>query len=212
MNPSTVNNSIILVPSYRYIEPETDEQLRKLEALGWQVERRFGMSAIDGARAQLATWAFIRGYDWLYWIDGDTDFDVQSFLTLSAWNEALCCIPYSIKGSGGLIAVKGQVDEFTRGIVELEAAGFGFIKTHHSIYAKMSDGLPMCQQSPGSVEPLIPFFQPRWWKEADGREVYYGEDYSFCLHARSLGFKLYANFDVEIGHIGRWSFRVRDPL
>lgn len=215
MNPSTVDNSIVLVPTYRFIEPETDVSLKRIEALGWKVERRFGMSSIDGARAQMASWAFLRGYEWLYWIDADTDFDPQDFVSLSVWNEAFCCAPYSIKGSGGLIAARssGVINEMTRGSVELEAAGFGFMKTHHSIYARMAERLPVCQQTPDAAEqPLIPFFQPRWWKEPDGRSVYYGEDFSFCLHARQLGFKLYGNFDIQIGHIGRWAFRIRDPL
>ncbi len=214
MNPSTIDNSIILVPTYKAIEPETEASLKKLEALGWKVERRFGMAAIDGARAMMATWAFMRGYEWLFWIDSDIEFDVQNFVTLAEWDEALCCAPYAIKGSGGMIAARADhwLDCTTAGIVELEAAGFGFMKTHASVYIRMAQTLPTCQQASGNVEKLIPFFQPRWWKENDGRSVYYGEDYSFCLHARQLGFKLYGNFDIEIGHIGRWSFRIRDPL
>lgn len=214
MNHSTPDNSIILVPTYRAIEPDTDESLKKLEALGWKVERRRGCSAVDMARAKMATWAYLRGYEWLYWIDSDMDFDVQDFLALVAWNEPLCCVPYAIKGSGGLIAVRSSepVESITRGIIELEAAGFGFMKTHNSIYSRMCEVIPVCRQSPDSNEILIPFFQPRWWNEEDGRSVYYGEDFSFCLHARSLGFKLLANFDVEIGHIGQWAFRIRDPL
>ncbi len=210
MNPSTIDNSIILVPTYKAIEPETEESLKKLEALGWKVERRFGMAAIDGARALMATWAIVRGYEWLYWIDSDIEFDVQNFVSLVEWHEALCCAPYAIKQSGGLIAARasGVLD----GIVELEAAGFGFMKSHCSVYIRMAEKLPTCQQTVGSSERLIPFFQPRWWKEDDGRSVYYGEDYSFCLHARQLGFKLYGNFDNEIGHIGRWAFRIKDPL
>lgn len=214
MNPSTIDNSIILVPTYRTIEPETDESLKKLEALGWKVERRYGMPSIDGARAMMATYAFMRGHEWLYWIDSDMQFEVADFIGLVEMHHSLCCVPYAIKGSGGMISARAPIilDHNTRGIVELDAAGFGFMKTHASIYIRMAEVLPACQQANGNVERMIPFFQPRWWKEEDGRSVYYGEDYSFCLHAKQLGFKLLANFDIEIGHIGRWAFRIRDPL
>lgn len=208
-----MENAIILVPTYKYIEPETEESLKALEARGWKVERRFGYSAVDGARARMATWAFLRGYEWLYWIDSDMQFDVQDFLALANRDEKFCCIPYANKTSGGIIAVKDHfVDAGTRGLVEVQACGFGFVKTHNSIYARMAEVIPVCHQSSDMSDPLIPFFQPRWWKETDGRDVYYQEDFSFCLHARALGFKLYADFDVEIGHIGRWAFRIREPL
>jgi hypothetical protein len=214
MNPSTIDNSIILVPTYRAIEPETDEALKKLEAIGWRVERRYGMASIDGARAMMATWAFMRGYEWIYWIDSDILFEVADFVKLADWQEPFCCAPYAIKGSGGMVAARAAIhlDHTTTGLVELEAAGFGFIKTHCSVYVRMAQLLPTCQQAAGNAEKLIPFFQPRWWKEEDGRSVYYGEDYSFCLHAKQLGFKLYGDFDIQIGHIGRWAFRIRDPL
>lgn len=205
--------SVILVPTYRYIEPETESALRELERRGFEVWRRFGFSAVDGARAKLATEAYFAGREWLYWIDSDMHFRVSDFLQLEAHNRSLCCAPYSMKGAGGRIAVKGFVTEKSRGLTEVEAAGFGFMKTHRSIYdAMIKDGLPLCVQDPDGGRKLYPFFQPRWWREADGRDVYYGEDFSFCLHARQLGFQLFADFDIQIGHIGSWSFKIRQPL
>ncbi len=206
-------NSVILVPTYRYLEPETLNSLGALSREGWNVVIRHGCSAIDQARAIMATDAFLKGFDWLYWIDSDMAFGTYHFDRLVQWDEPLCCAPYAIKSSGGMIAVRpANFDSETRGKVEIEAAGFGFMKTHRSIYDRMTSELPVCSQDSRGDKPLIPFFQPRWWSEPDGRTVYLGEDYSFCLHAKQLGFKLLADFDLDVGHIGRWDFRIRDPL
>ncbi len=214
MNPATLENSIILVPVYKYLERETDIALRELEELGWTVRREYGCSAIDQARATLASQSYFRGIEWLFWIDADQDFTLQNFLRLAKLEELFCCAPYSHKMGGGYICVNHEsVNAQTRGLVEVQAAGFGFMKTHRRIYDMMrEDGLPVCYQVADRRDnPLVPFFQPRVWVR-DGRNVYYGEDYSFCMHARKLGFKLIADFDNQIGHIGRWSFRIREPL
>lgn len=207
--------SVILVPTYHSIERETEESLKKLEAKGWEVWRRFGCSAVDMARARIATDAFLRGYEWLYWVDSDIQFRPDQFEALAAHPDRFCCAPYAQKQSGGHINIKGKdINQESRGFFEVEACGFGFVKTHVSIYQDMIEvsKLPLCQQVPGDRQPLFPFFQPRWWQETDGRQVYYGEDYSFCLHARSLGFTLMADFDIELGHIGKWAFTIRNPL
>lgn len=207
MTPST---SVVLVPTYQHLERETEEMLRQVERRGFHVERRFGMSAIDQARAHMATWALQRGFETIFWVDSDIHFQLSDFLRLAEHKEEFCCVPYRIKQAGGMLAIKGEADSDTRGTVEIEAAGFGFMKTSRAIYVRMGQELPVCIQDANRRNMLIPFFQPRWWKQPDGRDVYYGEDFSFCLHARELGFKLYADFDIQIGHIGRWAYRVRE--
>lgn len=207
MNP---HSSVILCPTYRGVEPETRVELEKLQKRGYKVEERYGDSEISSARARMATLAIIQGYEWLYWIDSDIQFRSYDFDRLEAWGGKFSCGPYAIKGKTGAIAVLGA-DSESKGLVQVEAAGFGFMKTHRSIYEAMMKVLPTCQQSPGG-QPLIPFFQPRWWKRPDGRNVYYGEDYSFCLHAAELGFQLMANFDIRLGHIGRYAYKIGEKL
>lgn len=192
--------------------------LNELEKRGWQVECRYGMSSIDGARARLATWAVLRGYKWLFWIDGDIGFSAAQFLQFAEdTGQQFECVPYMMKSKNAHAAVAGypdgpDINRRTRGKFRIQAAGFGFMKTHRAIYeAMIDDGLPTCQNNPNGP-PIIPFFQPRWWPALDGsnRQAYYGEDYSFCLHAEKLGFQLIANFDIDIMHIGRYGYRIRE--
>ena len=213
-----VERSIVIVPAYRSIEHETDAELRLIEKLGIRVERFFGNSAIDQARSLAASWMLTRpqGYEDIYWIDSDIHFELSDFHALVE-GPMFGCLPYQTKMPHGGIAVlplEGEdVDSSTRGMKELRACGFGFVKTHRSIFEAMSSKVGVCQNSPGA-RPLWPFFQPSVWKLPDmsGRSCYYGEDYSFCLRARELGFKLFGNFDRNLGHIGRYAYRIGESF
>lgn len=39
---------------------------------------------------------------------------------------------------------------------------------------------------------------------------YLSEDYAFCYRARALGFKVYADTSINLGHIGKQIFSIRD--
>lgn len=213
-----IERSIVIVPAYRYIEPETEAGLRAVEKLGIKVERRFGNSAIDQARNQAASWVLTRpqGYEDIFWIDSDTHFDVDDF-TVLAGGPSFSFIPYQTKVANGGIAampMRGQVfDRASSGWLEARACGFGFVKTHRSIFDALIQTVPMYQNSP-EARPNWAFFQPAIWELTDfaPRKCYYGEDFSFCFRAREAGFKLMGNFDRNIGHIGRYAYRIQDAI
>jgi len=223
-------NTVILTPCYRYLEPETGQGLVELKQRGWTSHVGYGFSAIDGARSVLASWALRQGFENLFWIDSDIGFTWRDFELVAQSPERFCCGPYMNKqaqGSIGVLPLDGDViDRTTRGVRQIRGAGFGFMKTHRSIYEAMikgrrgaddngtsaSDGfavepVPPCENAAGQP-PFWPFFQPRISGSKPTRQ-YYGEDLSFCLLAEKLGFKLYANFDTDLMHIGRYGFRWR---
>ncbi len=224
------SNTVILVPCYKYLEPETEQGLVELKRRGWTAEVRHGLAAIDAARSIMASWALQQGYENLFWIDSDIGFTWRDFQLVAQFPDRFCCGPYMLKQMQGGIAVMpldGEVvDCTTRGVKQIRGAGFGFMKTHRSIYEAMIKGLPRtdlngttvspgfivepvpaCEDSHGQ-SPLWPFFQPRIF-EINGKKGYYGEDFSFCLLAERLGFRLYADFDTDLVHIGRHGYRWR---
>ena len=223
-------NTVILVPCYKYLEPETEQALVELKRRGWTLEVRYGFAAIDAARSIMASWALHQGFENLFWIDSDIGFTWRDFQSVAQSPERFCCGPYMVKqmqGSIGVLPREGEViDCTTRGVRQIRGAGFGFMKTHKSIYEAMTKGLPRTDDNGTTVldgfkvepvptchefrdqPPFWPFFQPRVF-EINGFNRYYGEDYSFCLLAEKLGFKLFANFDTDLVHIGRYGFRWR---
>ncbi len=208
MSSCRPENTIILTPCYHALERETLEGIQGLQARGWTSRVMYGHSAIDGARAQMASAAILEGYDYLFWIDADMVFTYRDFQQVAQGIDDFCCAPYMTKNPQGPLALldfEEQTDRTTRGIKRIKASGFGFIKTPATIYRKMMHEIKACQNVPNG-NAFWPFFQPRTF-DVEDRIAYYGEDYSFCLWAEQLGFKLYANFDTEVGHIGRYAYR-----
>lgn len=191
---------IVLVPAYRYIEPETESGLRELERRGVRVERRHGFSAVDKARAYMATWAYFSGFKRLLWIDSDVTFRAADAEKLLAGNEKFACGVYAVKNDSGQMAARPD-----QGL-----AGFGFMLTDSEILTAMAAVLPVCQQTNDSNSQVIPFFLPGIVPHPEReRPIYYGEDYCFCYRAAELGFKLHVDFSIRLGHVGPYKYMVK---
>lgn len=202
VNPENRSTWIVLVPTYRYIEPECESGLRELERRGVRVERRYGHSAIDRARSYLATWAYLTGFQQIMWIDSDVSFRPSDAEKLLASPEKLICGVYALKNDSGVAASNGE-----------NLAGMGFMKTHWDIYDAMRHSLPLCQQSDSPNSLMYPFFQPRWWPHLTrDKPIYYGEDYSFQLHAAELNFPLVIDRDIQLGHVGPYRYMIKDQI
>lgn len=202
------DNTIILVPCYKALEIPTQEGILELQSKGWTVEVKYGHSAVDQARNVMASSALQRGYENTFWIDSDIAFTYRDFSMVAESPDRFVCAPYMIKAMQGIIAVMGPEDytRETRGVKQVLAAGFGFMKVHRSIYTSMIDSgvMPTCQNAPNS-QPFWPFFQP-FVTEIDGFNKYYGEDYSFCIRANQHKHKLWCNFDTRVRHVGSYAF------
>jgi hypothetical protein len=132
------------------------------------------------------------------WIDADVSFRPSDAEKLLASPEKLICGLYALKNDSGLPASNG-----------VNLAGMGFMKTHWDIFDRMRQVLPLCQQDSSPHSLLYPFFQPRWWPHPEREKpIYYGEDYSFQLHAAELGFPLVIDSDITLGHVGPHRYMV----
>jgi hypothetical protein len=87
-----------------------------------------------------------------------------------------------------------RVDDYPRGsIVSCDATGAGFLLIHRDV-----------------CETILNLFSRRWAPDPwflqglgtlDGAEI--GEDISFCLRARNLGWKVVVHTGIEVGHMKR---------
>ncbi len=75
------------------------------------------------------------------------------------------------------IGLQNQEGIEGRGIVEVDAVGFGFVAIKTEVFRKVP--------------------QP-WFSWTTGK---FGEDMSFCLKAKEHGFKVFAHTDLDIGHM-----------
>lgn len=199
------NSVVILVPVGGSIEPATDEALRKLEAMGYAVWRRYGWSAIDQGRCAMAQEALDKGFEHLFWIDSDVTFwpqDVQKIINLGL---LFVSAPYSVKGWPVLTTQfkdKNVKLGEEGGLYEVNYAATGFMYTHRSVYEKMAKNLNMEKVKIwGGQYNVCPYFFPIL---IDGE--YLGEDFAFCHRLKQIGIKLFCDTRIKLAHIGKYSY------
>lgn len=102
--------------------------------------------------------------------------------------------------------------------VEIQYLATGFMAIHRDVFRALLCGefedafgkhtIPRCTQ--GADRPWWPFFLP-FVKREDPTTVHpLSEDWAFCERARQLGFKVWADQSIILGHVGQAVFTVAD--
>ena len=165
-------------------------------------------SMVSSAREKTATqtdehdWEtteFGRGeytYDWFLWVDSDISWDPADLAELIRSDKDVVsgCVPVNL---GGALAAMRLDDEgypvqltwndlaLDYEPVLVDGVGFGFMLVRYGVFEKMK--------------------RP-WFKHRDIRirgvefPVMAGEDYSWCLEAKRVGFDIYIHPGVRVGH------------
>ena len=162
-------------------------------------------SLVYDARNSLARKAIVEGFDRILWLDSDMEFHPDLYKRLKAdLDEGRDCV------SGIYVTRKGTIKpvifekcgyEHLNGnevkpvastfyeypkdqLFEISACGFGGVLMNVSMVKAIEEkyGLPFA--------PMLGF----------------GEDISFCLRAQDLGYKLWCDSRVKMGHIGLTTF------
>ncbi len=93
------------------------------------------------------------------------------------------------------------------GLVEVKYASSGFMAIPRNVLKSVSETLPLVDSGAGNKPDgtpnclFYPFFHP-FYPEG----TYLSEDYAFCHRARDLGFKIYIDTKISLGHIGKCTF------
>lgn len=207
---------VILVPVAHHIDPECEQSLRELEKRGYHVWRRWGYSAIDQGRCQMATDALGQGFDELMWIDADVGFDPDVIDRLRGHNLPIVRGIYAKKSQRAIAAyVLPQTKTIAfgegGGLHELYYGATGFLLTRREVYEKIQklQNLPVCNVWDGQSTPLVPYFLPFIvpWR---GGHWYLGEDFAFFERARRSGFKIMADTTIRLKHYGSYGFQWED--
>lgn len=188
----------IAVPCGDQLETEFVKSLIGLSA---QAQIRIDFiagSLVYVARENLAAAAIDSESDYVLWLDSDMVFPPQlleDMLEAAVENDldyltALCfarrppykpCIYKRLRlGLPGESETE-QYTEYPEGLFEIEASGFAAVLTSGKLLREVYD------QFHAGFMPLPG----------------YGEDISFCIRARKLGYKLWCDSRLKIGHITR---------
>lgn len=177
-----------------------------------------GDALIDRARSRVASYFLCeRKEDVLFFLDDDIVFKTEDIIKVvdDIVNGAdIAGAMYVQKGTLGKTAVffDGQSVMFQKNapIVEVEAISTGFMAIHRRVFKKMVEReiVPLCVKYFGSAD-FYPFFQP-YPILKNGQYIYLSEDWAFCQRARDLGFKIFLDPSIFLGHKGEYIYDLGD--
>lgn len=207
---------VILMPVSSHIEWSTGACLDKLSENGYVVNKVMGCANVDIARAMLASKALKEGYEELFWIDSDIEFDLDDVERLRSHDLPIVCGIYPKKwAEGGVAAIlkngtgKLVFGEFG-GLVEIRWAGTGFLYTKRVVYEDIKSKLKLPDCDLDCEHPITPYFMPFTIPGRGNHHYYLGDDTSFCERARQCGYSIYADTTVRLGHIGKYNYSWED--
>jgi hypothetical protein len=157
------------------------------------------MTAVDGDKDNWETTEFGSGaytYGHILWVDSDMEWEPSDLqMLLDADKDIISGLcPVDIKGKLGIMTFDSEgypviahaLDYLLEGEpIEVEAAGFGFILVKQGVFEKMPR----------------PWFKSRDYKSrASAYPLMHGEDFSWCLSAKEVGFGVWVHPLVKIKH------------
>ena len=145
-------------------------------------------SLVYEARERLAALAVDGEYDQVLWLDSDMMFPDTLLLDLTAQDKDFVSGVCAARRSPYMPCVYRKdgdglkfFTDYTDRLFEIDGSGFGVVLMKTKLLKDSFDKFKTCFQP-------IPGF---------------GEDLSFCLRAKQLGYQLFADPNIEIGHIGK---------
>lgn len=188
---------LIAIPTNKHIEPETFKSIYDLIIPdGYKAEFQFFHGyCIDQIRNLIASWA--ARYDYLFAVDSDMEFGPLTLAKLLSHNVDIVSGLYIQRKPGEHILeiyrngfnVPYQEIE-GRGLVEIDACGFGCVLINSNVIRKME----------------YPHFV---YKSALDHKDTVSEDVYFCMKAKSVGAKIYADTSILCSHIGAAKFVIQ---
>lgn len=139
-------------------------------------------------------------YDYILWIDSDIVFSPEHLIKLLNHDTDIVSGLYLMEGGKNFATVKDWDTDFfakngyfqflspadvekATGLVEVAYTGMGFMLVKKGVFESME----------------YPWFEPRK-HEINGIVDYSMEDVSFCLRAGEMGFKVFVDPKVRVGH------------
>jgi FkbM family methyltransferase len=187
---------LIAVPTNKYIEPETMKAIYDLEVPeGYITQFQFFYGyQIDQIRNLIASWA--ENFDYLFAVDSDIVFSKDTLQKMLSYNVPMVSGLYIQRKPGQHIlelyrnGVNIPYEEIRgQGLIEVDGCGFGCVLVKSEVIRAI--GYPQFV-----------------YKSALDHANTLSEDNYFCMKAKSLGFKIYADTNILCEHIGNTKFIV----
>lgn len=184
---------LIGIPSLDYMHTDFVKSLTALivrlkdDGVDFTVHIEAG-TLVYKARDNIASKAVNEGYTHVLWFDSDMVFTDDIFDTLQFCGKDFVCGIFHARRKGYHSCLFKSLklndlerfEEYPKEPFEVAGCGFGCVLL--------------------SVEVLMAVFQR--YKSCFLPLKYYGEDLAFCLRAKEVGYKIYADPTAVVGHVG----------
>jgi len=160
-----------------------------------------GLCYVALARNELVSDFLASGADDLVFLDDDVGFPADGIWKLLRHDLDIVAGVYPTKRDDTYFPLRYLPDGgfLTDGLIEVEGLPTGFMRVRRRVIERMIEKMPERKfTDPVSKVSHYDLFA---CERVDG--VWWGEDYRFCQLARQLGFKLWADPDIDFRHVGR---------
>jgi SAM-dependent methyltransferase len=198
-----------LICAYRSLSVPTHASVLKLEASGWDVPPiKYGDGYIPRARGIIVSkWYRQTADDVFLMIDDDIVFepnDANRLVELCRKGHDIICAAYPIRDGAHLaIAVNDPKDIHfhpDEPPKQIRYAATGFMAVHRRVIDALIKTLPLCHANQDWA--YWPMFGGMVIEERDPVEhVDLSEDWAFCQRATDLGFKIWLDPGIRLGHL-----------
>jgi hypothetical protein len=203
---------LIAIPTYApNIPHQVYKALFDMEYPQVDIELQFfiGYTVVQ-ARNRIVEFSLKHNFDYTFFIDADVILPEHALAALLKLNKDISCGWYCMKTEEEkktvlfkLEADKKRmspilVDDLPKEpIIEIDGAGFGCVLVKNTVFQAVLDEQKRIAEA-NNMSFLIPLafeYQDRLtWSQS--------EDIDFCLKAKRLGYKIFADLSVFCGHIG----------
>jgi SAM-dependent methyltransferase len=176
---------------------------------GWRIFTKTGDGLVSRARSVVASrWWAETADDVFLMIDDDITFSVDEadrVIRHARERRGIVCGAYPVR-NGAHLAIRGLDEAATiefrpdAPLVEIEYAATGFMAVHRSVLDAMVASLELVHED--QPWAFWPMFTPMTVPMGPAR-AYLSEDWAFCHRARALGFKVYVDPTVRLGHLAQ---------
>jgi hypothetical protein len=192
---------------------------------GIQLGYRFTQTSVIDVGLAIAAEEFLRSdFDYLLSMDYDILFNPWGDPNYKFGTDIKRLVD-SCKETGGLVAgpylVRGRESQLCcapmtegeiligpgGGLQEVRWVPTGFTCISRKILETMAETLPLAEYD--DRLKVHPFFLPYiWHRPEDGKDIYLSLDFAFSQRCRDLGFKIYIDTRIVLGHLGQKIFAV----
>jgi hypothetical protein len=214
LRPVKKQKVFIAIPIYASVPGDFLDPLMEIaENLGkhmaFEIHTLTGASLVPVARNILSADFLQSDCTDILWIDSDILFTVNNVLRILSHDEAIISGCYATKDqhAQGIRFAGSALSEppppmGERGLFELRHAPAGFLRVQRQVFERMieSFGKEIAYSIHSNAkEGLLDY---DFWRVGVKDGKYLTEDYYFCEQARRLGYRIFADTSILLGHIG----------